>query len=354
MRASSSAWKSSCRSSAVAVARSSAGRSCSASHVRPLIPNRSAAGRRTTRFRCRIAWTWFFNRVRCRTMCPRRCTCRRSAAVCSSGIHTAGRKSAASSSARIAASTLSVLIFASAIARVFAGLDTTTRAARRANGAAIAHVFPVTSNATTSVGAKVFANARTCSVVVANRPSWVTTPSCQIATWAKSRCTSCPMHRLLIVTTISLPNSSRCVIGSGGGRNGSYGSVRAAQPGRSQGRPPTNTGYQPTEQAWPAHPVFSRRPCPGRSYRNSATPAPHQGPAASGTGGAATFIPVTNPARPGWRSGSSSSSQRRLAGAPSTAPTWSPSSAPARPLSTASSSNDPKIKNQPPRRASGR
>ena len=85
---------------------------------------------------------------------------------------------------------LSVLILASAMARVLAGLEITTRAAWLANSEAIAQVFPVASNATSSVGASEFANARTSSGVVANRPSWVTTPSCQIATCAKSRCTS--------------------------------------------------------------------------------------------------------------------------------------------------------------------
>jgi hypothetical protein len=41
---------------------------------------------------------------------------------------------------------LSVLTFASAIARVFTGLDTTTRPARLANSVAIAQLFPVASN----------------------------------------------------------------------------------------------------------------------------------------------------------------------------------------------------------------
>ena len=70
---------------------SSAGRSWTASQARPLIPNRSAAGHRGTRLRVRIAWTWFFRRVRWRTMWARRSTCRRSALVAASGIHTAGR-----------------------------------------------------------------------------------------------------------------------------------------------------------------------------------------------------------------------------------------------------------------------
>jgi hypothetical protein len=69
IRASSSPSKSSYRSSASAVVRSSGGSCWSVSHTRPLIPNRSLAGQRTTRLRCRIAWTWFFSRVRCRTIC---------------------------------------------------------------------------------------------------------------------------------------------------------------------------------------------------------------------------------------------------------------------------------------------
>jgi hypothetical protein len=72
------------------------------------------------------------------------------------------------------------------------------------------------------------------------------------------------------------PNGSSCLPGAGG-RNDNYGSARAAQPGRSQGRPTTNTGSQPTEQDRPTHPVHSRRPCPGRSHRNPATPVTPQG-----------------------------------------------------------------------------
>ena len=67
---------------------------------------------------------------------------------------------------------MSVLTFASAIARVFTGLDTTTRPARLASSVAIAHVFPVASNATSSAGPSLSAKARTPSGVVANRPAW--------------------------------------------------------------------------------------------------------------------------------------------------------------------------------------
>jgi hypothetical protein len=101
---------------------------------------------------------------------------------------------------------LSVLTFASAIALVLAGLDTTTRPARLANTVEIAQVFPVASNATSSPGPRPSANARTPSGVVANLPAWVTSPHSQIATCANSRCTSSPMHRRCVcVCTATLP-----------------------------------------------------------------------------------------------------------------------------------------------------
>ncbi len=90
---------------------------------------------------------------------------------------------------------MSVFTLASAIAQVLAGLDTTTRPARLASSAAIAHVFPVASSATSSAGPKVAANSRTPSGVVANVPACLTCPSCQIATCANhgahpARCTA--------------------------------------------------------------------------------------------------------------------------------------------------------------------
>src|SRR3954471_5039910 len=63
------------------------------------------------------------------------------------------------------------------MARVLAGLDTTTRPARLASNVAIAQVFPVASNATSSAGASSSANARTPPRVVANWPDWGTTRS---------------------------------------------------------------------------------------------------------------------------------------------------------------------------------
>ena len=62
------------------------------------------------------------------------------------------------------------MTLASAIARVLAGLDTTTRPARLASSVAIAHVLPVASSATSSAGPRPSANARTPSGVVANLP----------------------------------------------------------------------------------------------------------------------------------------------------------------------------------------
>jgi hypothetical protein len=75
-------------------------------------------------------------------------TCRRRHRVRSSGSHTGGRKSAASSCAKIRASTLSVLTFASAIARVLDGFDTTTLPTSGVSRFAIASLLPVASSAT--------------------------------------------------------------------------------------------------------------------------------------------------------------------------------------------------------------
>ena len=111
---------------------------------------------------------------------------------------------------------MSVLTLASAIARVLAGLDTTTRPARLASSVAIAQVFPVASNATSSAGPSPSANARTPSGVVANLPAWITSPPCQIATCANSRCTSSPMHRRCVCVCIAvLPLTITTMIGSG-------------------------------------------------------------------------------------------------------------------------------------------
>jgi hypothetical protein len=100
-------------------------------------------------------------------MFARLATWRRNACVASSATHTDGRKSAASSSARIAASTLSVLTFASAIARVFCGLETTTRATCGVISRTIAWVLHVASIATSSSGPRLSQNTRNASAVSA-------------------------------------------------------------------------------------------------------------------------------------------------------------------------------------------
>ncbi len=82
---------------------------------------------------------------------------------------------------------MSVLTFASAIARVFCGLEITTRATRPSNSFAIACVLHVASNATSSVGARLSANARNPSGVAGTCPAWRTRPPSQIATCANSR-----------------------------------------------------------------------------------------------------------------------------------------------------------------------
>jgi hypothetical protein len=207
------------------------------------------------RLRCRIDCTWFFSRVRCRTMWARRTTWRRSAKVASSGSHTDGRNPAASSCANTAASTLSVLTLASAIARVFCGLETTTRPTCCSSSRTIASVLPVASRATSSLKHRLSANSRSASGVVWIRPAWRTTLSSQMATWASSRWTSRPMHRRIpLLPSSSLPGEHRQA-------NDTYGSALAAQPGESQGRPCTNSGSQPIERS-PACPtcVCSRMP----------------------------------------------------------------------------------------------
>jgi len=66
---------------------------------------------------------------------------------------------------------LSVLTFASAIARVFIGLEITTLATLDAISFAIACVLQVASIATSSVGNRLSANARIPSGVVATCPA---------------------------------------------------------------------------------------------------------------------------------------------------------------------------------------
>jgi hypothetical protein len=97
--------------------------------------------------RIRIACTWFFSRVRCRTSCARREIRRRKTRVCSSGVQTSGRKPAASSFASVRASSLSVFAVCVALLTAF-GLASTTRLTCGSMIRAIASAFPVASSTT--------------------------------------------------------------------------------------------------------------------------------------------------------------------------------------------------------------
>jgi hypothetical protein len=224
-------------------------------------------------------------------MWARRATWRRSAKVASSGSHTAGKNPAASSCANTAASTLSVLTLASAIARVFWGLETTTRPTWRSSSRAIAYVLPVASRTTSSVAHRLAANSRSPSGVVWIRPACRTTPASQMATWANSRCTSRPIHRRI------RPPFGRCRhVGSTGGPNDTYGSALTAHPGWSQGRPRTNSGSQPIERS-PACPtcVCSRMPLSRTVAPYSRLAGDHRQPIRGRRRHPPPFIPVTNP-----------------------------------------------------------
>ena len=115
-----------------------------------LTTEQSVAGQRGSRLRCRIAWMRFFKRVRCCTMVARRATWRRICSVSSSGLQTSGRKPEACKRAKTAASILSVLTLASAMARVCSGFETTTRRTYARRSRAIAWVLHVASRTTSS------------------------------------------------------------------------------------------------------------------------------------------------------------------------------------------------------------
>src|SRR5712692_8751799 len=84
----------------------------------------------------------------------RRAVRRRRGWVAVGGSHTRGKKSHRRSCPNTSASTLSVLILASAIALVLSGLDTTTSATKGFKMATPSHVLVVASSATLSVGCK--------------------------------------------------------------------------------------------------------------------------------------------------------------------------------------------------------
>src|SRR4029434_6773104 len=88
------------------------------------------------------------------TNAARRAVTRRKACVATGGSHTRGKKSQRKSWANTSASTLSVLILASAIALVFNGFETTTSATNGLRTSTTAQVLVVASRATLSLGCK--------------------------------------------------------------------------------------------------------------------------------------------------------------------------------------------------------
>src|SRR5215213_10217240 len=80
-----------------------------------------------------------------------------------------------------------------------------------------------------------------------------------------------------------------------GGQDDTYGSALAAHPGKSQGRPPTNTGSKPIEQERPARPrLLPDAPIPdGRTVLTTPDASRPETVAPDGQH-LPPFIPVTN------------------------------------------------------------
>ncbi len=158
-------WKSSWRDSFSTVRASSGGSGWFASQERPVIPNRPATGGRGTRLRGRIDCTWLLSRVRCLTT-----RARPAAPACSHRASTPSAGSrAASSCASTSAPTSSVLTCRYANARVFIGLEITSRAARGAISRTIVCALHVASIATSSVASDCPRTTRSASGV--SRPA---------------------------------------------------------------------------------------------------------------------------------------------------------------------------------------
>ena len=203
------------------------------------------------RLRCRIACTWFFSRVRCRTMWARRATC----GAAPGSRHRPATPRAGSppptAAPTPAASTLSVLTLASAIARVFSGFETTTRPTCALQQPAIAGVLPVASKR------HLVARGRAVGELpqglrggrdLASLTTTAVLPDRDLGELAVHVQPDASSHPAPPST------SSGLLVGSTGGRNDNYGSALAAQPGESQGRPCTNTGSQLIERT-PACPT---------------------------------------------------------------------------------------------------
>jgi hypothetical protein len=132
------------------------------------------------------------------------------------------------------------------------GETTITRATCGSRIRAIAHALPVTSNATQSRGSRLCANSSSAFGVLWIRPAERSRPSATIATSQTSRWTSS--------ATALTPSS--CLSTTNGNRwaNDIDGSALAAQPGKSQGRPPKSPGSKPIVQNGLPNLAFPRKP----------------------------------------------------------------------------------------------
>src|SRR5436189_1589496 len=90
------------------------------------------------------------------------------------------------------------------------------------------------------------------------------------------------MHlRVTALTSISMTRSGEAV----GGQDDTYGFALSAHPGKSQGRPPTNTGSKPIEQQRPARPrLLPDAPVPDGRTVLTAPDAPRRPTRSLGTG----------------------------------------------------------------------
>src|SRR5688500_13116256 len=90
------------------------------------------------------------------------------------------------------------------------------------------------------------------------------------------------MHRrVTALTSISVIRSAEAA----GGQDDTYGFALAAHPGKSQGRPPTNTGSKPIEQERPARPrLLPDAPVPDGLTVLTAPDAPRHPRRSLGTG----------------------------------------------------------------------
>src|SRR5262249_110132 len=118
-------------------------------------------------------------------------------------------------------------------------MPSTTSATCGARIPAIASASPVASITTLSSAPRLCANSSNSAGRVATRPALRAFPPSEIATSQKSRYTPKPMNRIrCLLSRLALTRETRRA-------NDTHGSVLAAHPGKSQGRPGTPTGSQP-------------------------------------------------------------------------------------------------------------